>query len=547
MRVPRISRVACAAGFVLALAVPAAQSPDEPPPDLAVYARIREEGTARSRVMEYASELMDEIGPRLTGSPNLERAMGWGVDRLRKTGAANARKESWGEFGLGWRQRNVSVRLLEPTIATFVAAAAPWSPATRGPVSAPVTSVTLADDRAFSQYTGRLRGKIVLLGRAPSLPEAPPIDKPLSERLTESQLKELLQPAPAAPDDSERLERAFADGEFAERIGRFFQDEGVRGVMVPSGNNPRGGASGGTLYADWNYNFGLRAHLKSHAMRVPLVVVAVEEYLRMKRLLDRGANVRVEMNVDVQVTGDRVEGFNVIGDIPGSDPQRAGEIVMMTAHLDSWAVGTGATDDGAGVVVALEAMRILSAIGARPRRTIRVALWTGEEQGMLGSTAYVTRHVATIPRATTPEQLRLPEAMRRVIAPVIPLGEHPRLSAVYNLDGGGGRIRGVAVGGNQSLIPIFEKWVAPLKDLGVDVVTIRPYCPGDCRPFAQAGIPTPGFIQDPLEYDTRTHHTNTDTYERLVADDVKQAAVVAATLLYNTAMRGDVLPRSAGR
>ena len=216
---------------------------------------------------------------------------------------------------------------------------------------------------------------------------------------------------------------------------------------------------------------------------------------------------------------------------------------MMTAHLDSWAGGTGATDDGAGVVVAIEALRILKALGIQPARTIRVALWTGEEQGLLGSLAYVKRHVADIPRAATPEQLRVPEGMRRTIGPAVLKGDHARLSAVYNLDMGSGRIRALAVGGNAALVPIFEKWIAPLRDLGLGVVTIRPYCPGDCRPFAQAGIPTPGFIQDPLEYDTRTHHTNSDTYERLVPDDLRQASIVTATLLYNTAMRPGMLPR----
>jgi hypothetical protein len=509
-----------------------------------MYGRIRDEGTARSRVMAYASELMDEIGPRLTGSPNLERATEWAMRRLRDAGASNVVKESWGEFGMGWHQRNVWVRLVEPATANFVAAAAPWSPPTRGPVSGVVVPVTIGDDKAFDRYRGKLRERIVLLGRAPSAPAAPPIDKPLFERLDEAQLAELARQSEAKPtEDLQQLEQGFAAMEFAERIGRFFADEGVRAVMVPSANNPRGGASGGTIYADWNYNLGFFAHVKSRAMRVPLVILAVEEYLRMSRLLERNVNVRVELNVDVVFTGDRVEAFNVIGEIPGVDPQRSAESVMMTAHLDSWAAGTGATDDGAGVVVAIEALRILKALDVRPARTIRVALWTGEEQGMLGSMSYVKRHIADIPRATTPEQLRLPEAMRRTTGPVAPKGDHARVSAVYNLDVGGGRIRAIAVDGNAALVPIFERWIAPLKDMGLGVVTLRPYCPGDCRPFAQAGIPTPGFIQDPLEYETRTHHTNSDTYERLVPEDLRQAAIVTAAMLYNTAMRSERLPR----
>jgi Zn-dependent M28 family amino/carboxypeptidase len=196
------------------------------------------------------------------------------------------------------------------------------------------------------------------------------------------------------------------------------------------------------------------------------------------------------------------------------------------------------------VVIAMEAMRILNTLRVRPLRTIRVALWTGEEQGLLGSMAYVKRHIADLPRAATAAQLLIPEFARRSAGPAVPKPDHGRLSAVYNVDLGGGRIRGVGVGGNAALVPIFEQWIAPLSDLGVTLVTNRPRCPGDCRPFAEAGIPTPGVIQDPLEYDTRTHHTNSDSYDRLVPGDLRQAAVVVATFLYNTAMRDQLLPRS---
>jgi hypothetical protein len=526
-------------------ATPAGQVSSDAP-DLSMYGRIREEGLARSHVMEYASELMDGIGPRLTGSPGLERAVSWAMDRLKAAGSANARKESWGEFGLGWRQRNVWVRLVDPYPANFVATAGPWSPATPGPISADVVSVPgFTDEGSFARLRGRLRGKIVLLGRAPSQPETFPIDKPLSERFDDAALAEFRRlPAERPADaDQQAAERGFANAEFAERIGQFFAAEGVRAVMVPSGNNPQGGASGGTIYSDWNANLGMFAYQKAHAMRVPLVVIAGEEYLRLTRLLERKVPATVQMNVDVEFTGDRVEGFNVLADIPGVDARRKDEVVMLTAHLDSWAAGTGATDDGAGVVIAMEALRILNALGVRPARTIRVALWTGEEQGLLGSLAYVKRHVADVPHDTTPPQLRIPEAMRRRVGVVVPKAGHATLSAVYNVDLGGGRIRGVGVAGNAALVPIFEQWIAPLRDLGVTLVTLRPRCAGDCRPFEQAGIPSPGVFQDPLEYDTRTHHTNIDTYDRLVPDDLRQAAVVMATLVYNTAMREQLLPR----
>jgi carboxypeptidase Q len=528
-----------AAGFVRAQV-----SSDSP--DLAMYGRIRDEGNNRSRVMDYATELMDGIGPRLTGSPNLDKAISWAMERLTAAGSTNVRKESWGEFGLGWRQRNVWVRLVEPYPANFIAAAGPWSPATPGPITGDVITVHgFNDESGFQPLRGTLRNKIVLLGRSAGMPAAFPIDKPLLERLDDAQLTSLARIDLDGPNEDfqQVAERGFANAEFAERIGTFFADEGVRAVMVPSGNNQRGGASGGTLYADWNYNLGMYAYRKARAMRVPLVVLAVEEYLRMGRLLARNIPVKVEMNVDVEFSGDRVEGFNVLADIPGVDDRRRNEVVMVTAHLDSWAVGTGATDDGAGVVIAMEAMRILNALRVRPARTIRIALWTGEEQGLLGSLAYVKRYIADAPYASTPEQLRIPEAMRKRAGPIVTKPDHARLSAVYNVDLGAGRIRGIGLSGNAALVPIFQQWVAPLQDLGLTLVTTRPRCPGDCRPFADAGIPTPGVIQDPLEYDTRTHHTNSDTYERLIPEDLRQASVVMATLLYNTAMRDQTLPR----
>jgi carboxypeptidase Q len=512
-------------------------------PDLAIYARIRDEGTARSHVMTYASELMDGIGPRLTGSPGLERAISWAMTELTAGGSSNVRKESWGEFGMGWRQRNVWVRLVQPYAANFIVAPGPWSPATPGELTADVVAVHgFRDESGFAPLRGKLRGKIVLFGRAPSMPETFPIEQPLSERLTDATLAELGQnPSTASSDPNAAADSGYAM--FAERIARFFADEGVRAVIVPSGNNPRGGASGGTLYADWNANFGFSAYQKAHAMRVPLVIVAVEEFLRIMRLVDLKVPVKIAMNVDVEFTGDHVEGFNVLADIPGVDERRKNEVVMVTAHLDSWAAATGATDDGAGVVIAMEAMRMLHALHVQPARTIRVALWTGEEQGLLGSAAYVKRYIADLTRATSVEQLQLPEAMRQRVGPIAPKPDHARLSAVYNVDSGGGRVRGIGLAGNAALVPIFQQWLAPLHDLGVTLVTLRPWCPGDCRPFAQAGIPTPGIIQDPLEYDTRTHHTNSDTYDRLVPDDLRQAAIVMATLLYNTAMRDQMLPR----
>jgi carboxypeptidase Q len=525
----------------------AQQATSEATSESAAYARIRDEGLSRSQVMDYASELIDGIGPRLTGSPNLKRAIDWARERLTRMGLSQVRAERWGEFGLGWEQRHVWVRMVSPDTAVFIAQAAPWSPATPGPLTADVRAVGgLADERAFARYRGTLRDQIVLLARAPGPPDVVPLDKPLFRRFDDAELAAYARVPARADEDAapEVRERDFQQIAHAERIGKFLAAEGVRAVIVPSGNRPSGGISGGTLMVDGNAAFGLRAYEKAHQMQVPLVVVANEHYGRLERLLRRNVPVRVEVNVETAVTSEREEGFNVLAEIPGTHPVDKDQVVMVAAHLDSWAAGTGATDDGAGVLIAMEAMRILRAVGVQPRRTIRVALWTGEEQGALGSLNYVKTHVAAVPRATTDAALAVPEFLRRRAGPIVFKSEHARISAVFTLDAGGGRIRGVSVG-TPALAAVFQPWLAPLEDLGVTMVSARTDCGGDCRPFAEVGLPTPVFRHDPLDYDTRTHHTNMDTYEHLVPDDLRQAAVVVATMLYNTAMRREMLPRPA--
>jgi hypothetical protein len=531
------------AGLMIVTAAGRAQGNSDQP-DLSVYGRIRAEGLERSRVMDYARELMDGIGARLTGSPNLDRAVAWAIDRLGRDGSRSVRQESWGEFGIGWRARNVWARLVEPDTGNLIVEPAPWTPATRGPVSGDLVRVSgFTTDAGFAPLKGRLKGRILLLGRAPGPPDVTPIDQPLFERLTPAHLAAFRGPPPPRQPDDDALERMFTEGEFNERVSRFFADEGVLAVLAPSANNPKGGASGGTLYADWNYTLGTYPYRPARAMQTPLAIVSVEAFGRLSRLLEQNVRVRVEVNVDVERTRDRVEGVNVFADIPGADPVLGREIVMVGAHLDSWAVGTGATDNGAGVVVAMEAMRILNALGLRPRRTIRLALWTGEEQGGLGSWTWVTRHLATVPLADTPAQRRMPDMFRRIVGPIQPMPEHALLSAVYNLDQGGGRIRGIRVTGNSALVPIFEKWFEPLQDLGVSVVSLHGGCASDCLAFERVGIPAPLFLHDPLDYTTRTMHTNSDTFDHLIPADVRQAAVVVATVLYNTAARNERLPR----
>ena len=545
----RASGMLVAACLVLYPAGTLVSDGHQAPPKMAqaAYARIRDEGLSRSKVMEYATELIDGIGPRLTGSPNLKKAIDWARKKLTQLGLSRVRAESWGAFGVGWEQRNVWVRMVAPDTAVLIAQAAPWSPATPGPVTTDVRAVGgLPDEQAFAIHRGTLRDRIVLLARAPGPPDVVPFDKPLFRRFDDAELAAYAGvPVGAGPDVAPEIwEQMYARLAHGERIGRFLAAEGVRAVIAPSGNRPSGGISGGTLLVDGGAGIGFRAYLKAHQMQVPTVIVANEHYGRLERLLTRKVPVRVEVNVDTVFTGDREEGFNVLAEIAGVDPVRKDQVVMVGAHLDSWAAGTGATDDGAGVLIAMETMRILRAIGVQPRRTIRIALWTGEEQGALGSLGYVKTHVAAVPRATTDSAMAVPEFLRRKAGPIVFKSEHARISALFTLDAGGGRIRGISVG-TQALAEIFEPWVAGLRDLGVTMVSPRTDCGGDCRPFAEVGLPTPVFRHDPLDYDTRTHHTNMDTYEHLIPDDLRQAAVIVATMLYNTAMRDDMLPRPA--
>jgi Zn-dependent M28 family amino/carboxypeptidase len=251
----------------------------------------------------------------------------------------------------------------------------------------------------------------------------------------------------------------------------------------------------------------------------------------------------VELDVETKFTGDHEHGFNTIAEIPGTDPRLKEQVVMVGGHLDSWTAGTGATDNGAGTVVAMEAVRILKALDVKPRRTIRIALWTGEEQGIFGSKGYVTQHFGSVKLSTAPDQLDLPEFMRRADGPLEVKPEHKLISGYFNVDNGTGRIHGVYQQGNAAIGPIFAQWIAPLKDLGVTTLTMRNTGGTDHLSFDAVGIPGFQFIQDMLDYETRTHHSNEDVVERLQPADLKQIATVEAIFLWNAAQRDQMLPR----
>jgi len=514
--------------------------------DLNMYERIRDEGLNHSHVMEFATALMDGIGARLTGSPNLAKANAWTRDTLTKIGLENAHLEDWGEFGLGWQQLNTWARMVTPDTAVLIVQATPWSPPTPGPVTGNVTFVSIQAEKDFDQYKGKLAGKVVLFG---AMREVPPVDKELFDRYTDKELEDIAAfpvnanaggiPAEMQARLRERTERL----RLIDKIAQFFADEKVAAVIEPSRDAKNGGGSGGTIFDDNGATLGRTPYVADKAVKVPVVVAAIESYGRLYRLTQAHAPVSVEIEVDTKITGEHEHGFDTVAEIPGTDPKLKEQVVMVGGHLDSWIAGTGATDNGAGTIVAMEAVRILKALDVKPRRTIRIALWTGEEEGIFGSKGYCTIHFGSAKLSTAPDQVQLPEFMRRAVGPLEVKPEQKLISAYFNVDNGTGKIRGVYTQGNAAIAPIFAQWIAPLKDLGVTTITNRNTGGTDHLSFDAVGIPGFQFIQDMLDYESRTHHSNEDVVERLQPSDLKQIATVEAIFVYNAAQRDQMLPR----
>ncbi len=517
--------------------------------DLNMYARIREEGLQHSHVMEFAGALADGIGPRLTGSPNMAKANAWTRDTLTKIGLENAHLEDWGEFGMGWQQINTWVRLVSPDPEPLWAQAAPWSPATKGPVTGNLVLVALsststADDLA--KYKGKLAGKIVLFGAPRATPD---VTEPLFHRYTNDELKEMeaaesqARPRSSGPvlTPAQRLADRARLLSLRKAALDLMTSEGVLAILTPSRDSDGGGGTG-IIFDDNGANLVRNAQVKANAVTIPNAVMMIEHYNRLARLLENNVPVQLELNIETKFTGDHEHGFDTVAEIPGTDPRLKNEVVMVGGHLDSWISGTGATDNGAGSVVAMEAVRILKVLGIKPRRTIRIALWSGEEQGLYGSLGYVRQHFGAFGPPVIADPPGTPAFLAHHGA-LTPTKEWETLDAYYNVDNGSGKIRGVYAQSNFAIAPIFAQWIAPLRDLGVSTVTNRDTGSTDHIAFDAVGLPGFQFIQDPLDYETRTHHSNMDTYDHLRADDLEQAAVVEAIFLYNTSERDAMLPR----
>ena len=510
--------------------------------DLATIDRIRMEGLWHSHIMEYGSGLFDGVGPRLTGSPEFERAAQWSIDQLRRMGASNPHEESWGDFGMGWTQVGTSVLMTAPSTATFLAQATPWSPATTGEVTGDVIAVPeIEDEKGFDKWKGKLAGKIILYGNEPKInpdPSNPMVhdDAARLEHFASYPLDGDQEDSFVLPDDPAFWEKIFKQMAFKEQVAKFFANEHAAAVLLPGGFR-------GVIHDDTGSSMGWFVYRPEHKQALPSAVIASEAFLRMDRLVSHNVPVTVKLNIDTRFSGEHAEGHDVIAEIPGTDPALKDQIVMMGGHLDSWIAGTGATDNGAGTIIALEAMRILKALNIQPRRTIRIGLWGGEEQGIFGSAGYIRNHYASLSYSTKPEELLIPEFLREQTGPVTVKPDHARFDAYFNADNGVGKFLGIFCEGNAQAAKIFEQWEEPIKDLGFTTISMRNTGSTDHVPFDQVGLPGFQFIQDPRDYETVTHHSNQDTYERLSEPDLRQAATIMAIFVYNAAQRDAMMPR----
>ncbi len=554
--------------FISSPATLLAQQTSAPAPDPNdPIQKIKDEGMNRSQVMQTLSYLSDVIGPRLTASPGMKRANEWTRDQLTKWGLESAHLEAWGPFGRGWTLKRFSAQVIEPTTIPLIAYPKAWSPGLSSPLTSDVVYFDAKTEADFEKFKGKLAGRIVLT--APLREVTAHFDAP-GTRLNE---KDLL----ALADAPEPRQGGGGRGNFANQAAafraaaelasaklRFFQSENAAVLVDP------GRGDGGTIFVqsasvpqpprDPNatpapgFNRGTPPYDKSAPKVTPQVIVAVEHYNRIVRMLQAGEPVKMTVDLSVAWQDADPMGYNTIAEIPGTDLKD--EIVMLGGHMDSWHSGTGATDNAAGCAVAMEAVRILQTLGFKPRRTIRIALWSGEEQGLLGSRAYVAEHFGSM---QTPATSAAPapgnpnngmgggNGNGNGSAPAGPTlvkkPEYDKLSGYFNLDNGTGKIRGVYLQGNESIRSLFRQWLAPFRDLGATTLTISNTGGTDHLSFDGIGLPGFQFIQDEIEYDTRTHHSNQDVFDRIQADDMKQAATIMAAFVYQTAMRDEKLPR----
>ena len=529
-----------------ALALPVTMIAEESA-DLMTIHKIKAEAFDNSHVMDHMFYLTDVTGHRLTNSPGYRKAGEWAVKQLQEYGLTNVRMEKWGPFGKGWNYTKFSAYMIEPAYSTIIGFPQAWTPGTNGPVEAEVVMVQIRTEADLDKYKGKLKGKIVLdsLARETPLGMTPLASRYTAETLTQTAqaqepgqrfgrggamgaadgpISSIMAPPSGAPfaggggpggpggpgGDPGAMANMMRQRALRTKVSKFFVEEGVVALVNPG------------YRGDWGTVFSSAGGSRDQKELPPTTVaIAAESYNRMIRLIEKKIPVKMALDIKAEfVEGD--ESFNVVGEIPGTT--KKDELVMLGAHLDSWHGGTGATDNAAGCSVAMEAVRILMAQGLKPKRTVRIALWGGEEEGLLGSRAYVKEHFADR------ETMKL-------------TADHSKVSGYFNLDNGTGKVRGIYDQGNDMVRPIFEAWMKPFADMGATTVTNRNTGGTDHQAFDAIGLPGFQFIQDPMEYDTRTHHSNMDVADHISRGDLMQASAVMATFVYNTAMRDEMLPR----
>lgn len=489
--------------------------------DASVMQKIREEGLNKSKVMEIVFNLTEKSGSRLTNSPGFMKAAQYAKNQLTQWGLQNAVVEPWGEFGKSWELNKAYFAMSAPYYKPIIGFPKSWTSSTNGLQNAEVLLVSLTDSTSLEKIKGQLKGKVILIDKTDAYKHSFTAD---ANRYSDEELQKMQDAKPVVqqPADTAEMRRRIeqfrrSQGPGASLIGKLKQMAVEEGAVAMLSMSTRG--HDGTIFVQGGGSYA--ANSPENFLDVAL---AMEDYMMMVRLSKSGTPVKMEIDVKSTFSTNDTKGYNVIAEIKGTDPTLKDEIVMLGGHLDSWHGSLGATDNASGCSVMMEAVRIINALGLKPKRTIRIALWSGEEQGLLGSRAYVKKNFAD------PSTMKL-------------LPDHEKFSSYFNIDNGTGKIRGIYLQGNEACKDIFTKWLEPFHDLGAKTVTIRNTGGTDHQSFDAVGLPGFQFIQDEIEYDTRTHHTTMDSYDHLIADDLKQMATIVAAFVYNAASRTDKLPR----
>jgi len=487
--------------------------------DLTMMQKIREEGLQHSKVMDIALHLTDLNGNRLTNSPGFLKAANYAKETLSSWGLTNASLDPWGEFGKGWELEKSYLAMTAPFYKPLLAYPKTWTIGTSGSKSASLVLVNITDSASVLAYKGKLRGKIIVIDKLDPYIHSFKAD---ASRYSEDDLAKMAIAKPLPPIDTATARRMASQRPSgfggAQRVLNQLKEMAKKeGAIAILSTGIR--SHDGTIFAQ-----GGGAYKATDPENFLDIVLGIEDYNTLLRIARSGEVVKLDADVKTKFQTNNTQGFNVIAEIPGTDPKLKDEVVMIGAHLDSWQTGTGATDNASGSSVMMEAIRILKTIGIQNKRTIRIGLWSGEEQGLLGSRGYVKKTFAN------PANMQLQPA-------------HANFSSYFNIDNGTGKIRGIYLQGNEACRNIFTSWLAPFKDLGATTVTISNTGGTDHQAFDGVGLPGFQFIQDPIEYDTRTHHSNMDVYDHLIEADLKQIATIVAAFVYNAAQRDEKLPR----